>query len=105
MKKAVVFGLGHFGASVAEALYEAGVEVLAIDSDSQLVNDIKDHVSVAVSLDATTPENLERFAIGEMDVAVIAMGTNFESAVMVTLLCKELGARKIVSKALTLRQR
>jgi trk/ktr system potassium uptake protein len=104
MQKVAVFGLGHFGASVAAALYEAGVEVLAVDNDRGLVDEIKDHVSVAASFDATVPENLERFSVGDMDAAVIGMGSNFEAAIMITLLCREVGVPKIITKALSKRQ-
>ena len=35
-----------------------------------------------------------------MDVAVVAIGSNFEASVLVTLLCKELGVEHVVAKAL-----
>ena len=105
MKKAAVFGLGHFGASAAAALHAEGVEVLAVDSDRHLVDEIKDRVSVAVAFDATIRRNLEKFDVGGMDVVIVGMGTDFEASVMVTLLCRELGVRRIVCKALSKRQR
>ena len=99
--RAAVFGLGQFGASVAARLYAEGVEVLAVDRSLRLVEAIKDRVSAAAAFDATVRENLLEYAVGEMDVAVVATGTHFEATVMVTVLCRELGVPLVVAKALT----
>ncbi len=101
MKRVAVFGLGRFGASVARTLHDEGVEVLAVDRDRRLADRLKNHAAVAVSFDATERENLERFEIGHMDAVVVGIGDHFEDSVMVTLLCKELGVRHVVCKALT----
>ena len=39
MKQYLVIGLGRFGTSVAQTLYESNEEVLAIDSDEEIVQD------------------------------------------------------------------
>jgi len=100
MPKVVVFGLGRFGASVARQLYDKGSEVLAIDRSLKLVERIDGHVSAAIACDATEKENLEAYDVGRMDIAVVAIGTDFEASVLVTLLCKELGVPWVVAKAL-----
>jgi len=100
MHKVAVLGLGRFGVSVAERLYNAGVEVLAIDRNLKLVEAVQQQVSVAVACDATKRENLQAYDLGRMDAAVVAIGTNFESSVLVTLLCKEFGVPLVVAKAL-----
>mgnify|MGYP002629049705 CR=1 FL=1 len=105
VKKVAVIGLGKFGASVARALHQQGIEVLAMDRDRTLVEDLKDEVTVAVACDATDRQNLERFDIGGMDAVVVAIGHDFEASVHVTLQCRELGVAKIVCKALTSRQK
>ncbi len=98
LRKVAVFGLGQFGASVATRLFRDGVEVLAVDRNLRLVEQIQDDVSVAVAFDATARENLVAYDVGSMDVAIIAIGTNFEAAVLVTVLCKELGVPRVVVK-------
>ena len=52
-KQYLVFGLGRFGSSMARALCAQGQEVLAVDSDQELVNQIAPHVTQAMQLDAT----------------------------------------------------
>jgi len=100
MLKVVVFGLGRFGAAVAATLYEQGAEVLAIDRNLKLVEAIEDQVSVAVACDGTDRANLDAYDVGQMDVAVVGIGTNFEASILVTLLCKEVGVPTIYAKAL-----
>ena len=99
--KVAVFGLGQFGASLAERLYEQGVEVLAVDRNLRLVERIKDKVSSAAAFDASIRENLDEYGVQEMDAAIVAIGTHFESAVMVTVLCREMGVPLVVAKALS----
>jgi trk system potassium uptake protein TrkA len=98
LKKVAVFGLGQFGASVAVSLCRDGVEVLAVDRSLRLVEQIQDEVSVAVAFDATDRENLLAYDVGSMDAAIVAIGTDFEAAVLVTVLCKELGVPYVVVK-------
>lgn len=102
--KIAVFGLGEFGSSVATALYASGADVLAVDRDILRVEKIKDQVSMAVSFDGTVQANLEEYEINHMDFVIVAIGDDFESSVLITRLCKELGVDSVISKALTDRQ-
>ncbi|MBE0564995.1 MAG: TrkA family potassium uptake protein [Krumholzibacteria bacterium] len=101
MLKVVVIGLGRFGATVAADLTRRGAEVLAIDRNIRLVEEAVDRVTVAVGFDAADRQNLEAYDVGTMDVAVVAVGTNFEASVLVTMHCKALGVRTVYAKALT----
>ena len=99
MPKVVVIGLGRFGMACARRLYDQGAEVLAIDRSRQLVDRIKDGVTSAIACDATDRNNLMAYDVGRMDVAIVAMASNFEASVLVTLLCGELGVPRVVAKA------
>ncbi len=98
--KAAVFGLGKFGQAVALGLAGGGAEVLAVDTSERLVEAVVDDVAVAVAFDATDETSLRAYNVGGLDVAVVAMATNFEASVMVTMLCKTLGTRRVFAKAL-----
>jgi trk system potassium uptake protein TrkA len=101
MKRVAVIGLGQFGASVASRLYAEGVEVLAVDLNLRLVDEIKDQVSVAVAFDATIKENLLAYDVDKMDAVIIAIGSNFDAAVLVCVLCREMQVPLIIVKALS----
>lgn len=101
MLKVVVIGLGRFGATVAVDLCRRGAEVLAVDRNMRLVEEVNDRVTVAVGFDAADRVNLEAYDVGSMDVAIIAVGTNFEASVLVTMHCKALGVKTVYAKALS----
>jgi trk system potassium uptake protein TrkA len=100
MLKVVVVGLGRFGSSIALALSRHGAEVLAIDRSTKLVEAVADDVAVAVGFDATDTTNLAAYDVGSMDAAVVAIGNNFESSVLVTMHLKSLGIPTVYAKAL-----
>ncbi len=99
--KFAVIGLGSFGAYVAKTLYEKGNEVLAIDMDKERVEEVKNFVSHAVSMDAADKENLQAMGIQDMDVVVVSLGPEMESSILTVLYLHEIGAKQIVAKALT----
>lgn len=95
----VVFGLGRFGKSVATTLAESGCSVLVVDNDPDEIQDIADEVTYAVKADVTDGEALEELGIGNFDGAIVAIGSNLEASVMVTILAKELGIPYVLAKA------
>ena len=98
-KQFVVIGLGRFGTSVAKTLYALGNDVLAIDSNEDMVQDISDSVTHSVQADATDENSLRSLGIRNFDVAVVTIGSELQASVMVTLLVKELGVKYIIAKA------
>lgn len=98
-KQYAVLGLGIFGSTVATTLYEKGCEVLAIDKNMTCVERISDEVTKAVVADVTSIEELQEVGMEDIDVAVIAIGSNLESAVLATMAVKELGIPYVIAKA------
>ncbi len=101
MKQIAVIGLGNFGFTLAEALAEKKCEVLAIDLDKERVQDIKNKVSKAVVGDATDKHLLEELGVKDVDVAVISLGDRIDFSVIVTLYLKEMGVKRIITKAVS----
>ena len=50
-KSIAVIGLGRYGKSIATELYKNGADVLVIDGNPEIVNEIADSVTCAMSLD------------------------------------------------------
>lgn len=98
-KQFVVFGLGRFGVSVATTLSEAGYEVMAVDKNEEIIQDISSIVTHAVQADATDADTLRSLGIRNFDIAVVAIGRDIQSSIMVTLLLKEMGVAYVVAKA------
>lgn len=97
--KFAVIGLGLFGTSIARKLAAQGAEVLAIDSDINMVEDIKDDVAYAVALDATDEKALKAQNIGEMDAVVVAIGENFQGLLLATVQLMEMKVKRIIARA------
>ncbi|WP_326514430.1 TrkA family potassium uptake protein [Clostridium intestinale] len=97
-KQFLVIGLGRFGSAVAKTLFTMGHDVLAIDIDEDIVQEISDHVTHAIQLDATDESALKTIGINNFDVAVVTIGSNIQASVMITLVLKELGIKFIVCK-------
>ncbi|MCX5922071.1 MAG: TrkA family potassium uptake protein [Candidatus Dependentiae bacterium] len=99
--KFCVIGLGRFGYQVATGLAEHGIEVLAIDSQENLVASIKDHVTHAICMRVTDEASLRSVGIDEMDTVIVATGENFAESVLITaLLKKRLKMPKVIARAI-----
>lgn len=99
MKSYAVIGLGRFGSKIAESLYENKQDVLALDINEELVDDIADKVTRAVVVDAKNKSDLKHLDIGQCDCAVIAVGSDLASSVLITMNVKSLGVKTVICKA------
>ena len=99
MKSFVVIGLGLFGSCVARQICALGGEVLAIDTSTELVQQISGEVTSAVVADAQDKDVLRALGAQDCDCAVVAIGTDLGASVLATMNLKELGVPYIVCKA------
>ena len=99
MKSYIVIGLGRFGSEVARQLFQHGCEVLAMDSDADLVNQISNEVTHAVVGDARDKGVLRALGAAEFECAIVAIGGSLANSVLATMNLKELGVPHIVGKA------
>ena len=99
MKSYIVIGLGRFGQSVARQLCSLGAEVLAMDRNSDLVQQVSGDVTHAVVGDAQDKEVLRALGAGDFDCAIAAVGDDLAASVLITMNLKELKVPYIVCKA------
>ena len=98
-KQFVVIGCGRFGQSVAIKLAELGAEVMVVDDNEEIIQSIADKVTYAVQADATDENAIKALGIRNFDVAIVTIGSDIQSSILVTLMVKELGVKQIVAKA------
>lgn len=96
-----VIGLGRFGSAMATTLAELGQDVIGVDGNAERVRQLADTVTQAVELDATDERALRAISIQDVDVAVVSIGENIESSLLVVMQLLELGVKSIVAKAVT----
>ena len=101
MKSILLIGLGRFGKHIAMRLCDLNHQVMAVDQDEALVQDVLPYVTSAQIGDSTNPNFLRTLGIDNYDVCIVAIGHNFQSSLETTSLLKELGAKRVVSRAST----
>ncbi len=94
-----VIGLGRFGGSICEELSLEGMNVLAIDSSEQKINEFKNIASHAVIADATDESVLKDLGINNIDHVIVAIGENIQASILTTVILTDLGIKKITVKA------
>ena len=98
-RQVLILGAGRFGSAVATELERLGHEVLAVDSDTDVIEAIADEVTQAIVADVTDVDTLRRLGAADFDVAVVAIGTDERASILSTVLLKRLGVRYVLSKA------
>jgi len=100
MKSFAVIGLGLFGTKLAGELFEAGHNVLVIDTNEKKIDAIADHVSRAVVLDAKDRDALSHLGISRYDCVVVCTTNDLANTVLITMNLKALNVPQIVCKVL-----
>lgn len=98
-KSVLVIGLGRFGIYITKKFSELGDEVMAIDIDEEKVHDIMPYVVDAKIANCRRPETLSSLGVSNFDLCFVCIGTNFQSSLEITCLLKDMGAKKVISKA------
>lgn len=98
-KSVLLIGLGRFGKYIAMKLHELGHEVMAVDENEDRINDVMPYVTNGQIGDSTNEALLKSLGVKNYDVCIVTIGGNFQSSLETTCLLKELGAKKVVSRA------
>lgn len=98
-KQFLVIGLGRFGMSLIKTLIQHKHEVLAVDKDVELVEDASHIATHAIQADCTDEDALHELGVKNFNHAIVAIGEDTHSSLLVTLLLKELGVKKVTAKA------
>lgn len=98
-KQYIVFGVGRFGSALSKKLCEMGHEVLAVDSNAERVAAISPYVTTAIQVGANDEETMRSLGIRNFDAAIVAIGDDFHHSILMTILCKEMGAKYVIAKA------
>ena len=86
---------------MAMTLTELGHDVIGVDGDEARVQQLADVITHALQIDATDEKALRAAGIQDVDVAVVSIGENIESSLLVVMQLRELNIDTIVAKAVT----
>ena len=99
MKNVLLIGLGRFGRHAAMTLTDMGHQIMAVDIREDRVDKVLPYVTNAQIGNSTNEEFLSSLGIRNFDVCFVTIGDNFQNSLETTSLLKELGAKKVVSRA------
>lgn len=98
-KTILLIGLGRFGLHIAKKLHELGHEVMAVDVNEERINQAVPYVTDAQIGNSTNEEFLKSLGINNFDLCIVTISDDFQSSLETTSLLKELGAKKVISRA------
>ncbi len=94
-----VIGLGQFGTYLARELADKGHRVLAIDREKPQSMEVEPFVDEVLVMDASEEKALRQIGLSDFDWVLITITEDLESSILIAMLARELGARRILVKA------
>ena len=98
-KTILLIGLGRFGLHIAKKLHELGHEIMAVDVNEEKINQAVPFVTDAQIGNSTNEDFLKSLGINNYDLCIVTISDDFQSSLETTSLLKELGAKKVISRA------
>ncbi len=99
IEKATIVGGGSVGSLVARGLESSGWEVKLIEVDKERCEEIATHLSgIVLNGDGSDIDLLEEEGVGEIPV-LIAVTSNDEKNLLVSLIARSLGVARIITRA------
>ena len=99
MKNILLVGAGRFGRHIAMQLSQLEHQIMTVDANEERINDVLPFTTNALIGDSTNAEFLRSLGIGNFDVCIVTISSNFQNSLETTSLLKELGAKCVVSRA------
>ncbi|MBR2894114.1 MAG: TrkA family potassium uptake protein [Oscillospiraceae bacterium] len=99
MKSFLIIGLGSFGHHLCRALAQQHCEIMIADNTSASLEDLLPLVVSAKVGDCTNEKVLSSFGVESFDACFVCVGDDILASLQITSLLKELGAKKVFSKA------
>ena len=99
LRRVIIIGGGETGASLATALDHTSLHVKVIEKDTQRCGSLAERLEkvIVINGDGTDKDLLLEENIGEMDFMVALTGDE-ENNVLMSLLARELGVKKIITR-------
>lgn len=99
MKSVLIIGLGRFGRHMARKFIEDGNSVLAVEKSQERADNAVGFINDIQIADATDENYIRSLGVSDFDLCVVAIGDNFQSSLEITVLLKDLGAKRILARA------
>lgn len=99
MKSVLIIGLGRFGRHMAMKMQKQGNDVMAVERNEERADELAPAIRNLQIGDATNEDFLRSLGVGNYDLCVVGVGDSFQTALEITVLLKDLGAKYVVARA------
>lgn len=99
MKSILIIGLGRFGSHLCMNLSKLENEIMIVDECEEKLEDLLPYVTSAKIGDCTNIKVLESLGVSNFDLCIVCIGNNFQNSLEITSQLRDLGAKRIISKA------
>ncbi len=99
MKSFVIFGLDAFGQTLAVSLEQSGHQVMVIDQSDEAVRKVADITTDAIIGDPMSESVLRKAGVSSYNTAVISFPGEINNTILLTMMLKDLGVRRVVARA------
>ncbi|MCR5342407.1 MAG: TrkA family potassium uptake protein [Butyrivibrio sp.] len=100
MRKSIaVLGLGKYGLSLAQSMYDMGSDVLIADIDEEKLKESSRFATSAICADLSNEDEVKNLGLKNLDIVVVAMSRNLAASIMSVAVAKEEGVPLIVAKS------
>lgn len=100
MKSFLIIGLGKFGHHLFFDLSKLGNETMAVDINEGRLEDVIQYATSAKIGDCTNISVLKALGVTNFDTCFVCV-SNFQSSLEITSLLKDIGAKHVISRAVT----
>lgn len=101
MKSVLIIGMGAFGRYLAEKMQALGNDVMVVDRCPEIIDELSPIFSDAQIGDPTNELTIRDLGVSNFDIVFVTIGEDFHSSLVISLLLKRYGAKKVVAKAAT----
>ena len=91
--------MGRWGRSIASELMKLGNQVMVVDEKEEIIEELSSVFPDCQIGNCTNENVLKSLDVKSFDICFVTIGTNFESSLVITILLKKLGAKRIIAKA------
>lgn len=99
-----IIGLGRFGMALAIELCLNNIEVIVCDIEEKKVKNMMNYTDNAFLCDDTSVETLTSIGIDRCSIVVVCIGEDIAKSILTTLTVKNLGVKRVISKAINQEQ-
>ena len=88
MRKSIaVLGLGKYGLSLAQSMYDMGSDVLIADIDEDKLKESSRFATSAICADLSNEDEVKNLGLKNLDIVVVAMSRNLAASIMSVAVC------------------